>query len=249
MAADLTNWTCAQTEERLSDFLDGQLSAEDLASFEQHRAGCANCAALLARVGATVSGMHSMALLEEPPELVRAILDRTTGARDAERVVVAVPAAQPADSERGWFDWLSALAQPQFAYGALAVLVSALVVSQALGIQWRRPTIAELQPDSIYREANRRGHMIYARGTKLVSDSRVVYEIQSAFETESVPESAPQSKPTPARAPGQSEIAPHAEPRGGIHDPNRASRRANFMTRAATEVASLTLGMNSRSLL
>jgi hypothetical protein len=160
-------------------------------------------------------------------------------------VVATVPAAQPADSERGWFDWLSALAQPQFAYGALAVLVSALVVSQALGIQWRRPTIAELQPDSIYREANRRGHMIYARSTKLVSDSRVVYEIQSAFETESVPESAPQSKPTPARTPGQSEIAPH----DGPHDPNRASRRANMMTRAATEVASLTMGIPSRSLL
>jgi anti-sigma factor RsiW len=245
MAAEQSNWTCAQTEDRLSDFLDGLLSADELAAFERHRAGCANCAALLARVDSTVSGMHAMALLEEPPELVRAILDRTIGPRDANRVVATVPAAQPADSERGWFDWLSALAQPQFAYGALAVLVSALVVSQALGIQWRRPTIAELQPDSIYREANRRGHMIYARSTKLVSDSRVVYEIQSAFETESVPESAPQSKPTPARTPGQSEIAPH----DGPHDPNRASRRANMMTRAATEVASLTMGIPSRSLL
>ena len=252
MAADYTNWTCAETEDRLSDFLDGLLAPDELAAFELHRAGCANCAALSARVGATVNGLHGMALLEEPPELVRAILDRTIGARDANRAVVPVvpakprvPAAQPADSERGWFDWLSAIAQPQFAYGALAVLVSALVVSQALGIQWRRPTIAELQPDNIYREANRQGHMIYARGTKFVADSRVVYEIQSAFENESVPEAAPQPRPAPRPAPGQTEIAPHGEPR----DPSRASRHVNIMTRAATEAASLMLGIHSRSLL
>jgi anti-sigma factor RsiW len=255
MAADNTNWTCAETEDRLSDFLDGLLTPDELAAFERHRAGCANCAALSARVGATVSGLHGIALLEEPPELVRAILDRTIGAREAHRAVAPVapaqprvPAAQPEDLERGWFDWLSAIAQPQFAYGAVAVLVSVLVVSHALGIQWRQPTIAELQPDSIFREANRQSHLIYARGTKLVSDSRVVYEIQSAFETESAPESVPQPKPAPRPTPGQTEIAPHSEPRGEPRDPSRASHPVNIMTRAAAEAASLMLGIHSRRL-
>ena len=257
MADDHTNWTCAETEERLSDFLDGLLAPDGLAAFERHRAGCANCAALSARVGATVSGLHGIALLEEPPELVRAILDRTIGTREADRdarpvasAKPGVPAAQPAESEGGWFDWLSAIMQPQFAYGALAVMVSALVVSHALGIEWRRPTVAELQPDSIYRAANRQGHLIYARGTKIVSDSRVVYEIQSAFESasESVPESAPRPKPAARPTPGQTENAPHVNPNGGPRDPSRASRPANALARAAAETASLILGVHSRSL-
>ena len=110
MADDHTNWTCAETEERLSDFLDGLLAPDGLAAFERHRAGCANCAALSARVGATVSGLHGIALLEEPPELVRAILDRTIGTRKADRdarpvasAKPGVPAAQLAESEGGWF--------------------------------------------------------------------------------------------------------------------------------------------------
>jgi hypothetical protein len=207
-------------------------------------------------VGATVSGLRGIALLEEPPELVRAILDRTIGARTADRAArpvapVAparprVPSAQPAETESGWFDWLSAIAQPQFAYGALAVMVSVLVVSHALGIQWRRPTIAELQPDSIYREANRQGHLIYARATKTVSDSRVVYEIQSALEAAPAAESAPQPKPAARPAPGQTEIAPHVAPNGGPHDPTRASRPVNVMVRAAAEAASLMLGVHAR---
>jgi|HubBroStandDraft_6_1064221.scaffolds.fasta_scaffold483685_2 hypothetical protein len=245
MTLDHTTWTCADTENRLTDFLDGVLAPGELAAFEQHRAGCATCTALAARVGATVGTLHSMALLEEPPELVRAILDRTIGAREVAREVIPIAAApEPDDERRGWFDWFSVIAQPQFAYGLVAVLVSALVVSHALGIQWRRPTSADLDPANLYREANRSGHIVYARGTKIVSDSRIVYEIQSEFESE--PESAPAPQPTPVhrQAPGQTRIAPS----NGPYDPTRASRPANTATRAAAEMASLIVGMYPRKL-
>jgi hypothetical protein len=246
MTLDHTTWTCADTENRLTDFLDGVLAPDELATFEQHRAGCAGCAALAARVGVTVGSLHVMALLEEPPELVRAILDRTSGAREATREIIPVGAAEPEpeDERRGWFDWLSAIAQPQFAYGLVAVLVSALVVSHALGIQWRQPTSADLDPANLYREANRSGHLVYARGTKIVSDSRIVYEIQSEFESEPESTPAPQSTPVHREAPGQTRIAPS----NGPHDPTRASHPANPTTRAAAESASLVVAMNPRKL-
>jgi Putative zinc-finger len=245
MTPDSTTWTCSDTGNRLSDFLDGALAPAELAAFERHRSECADCTALSASVGATVAGLHSMALLEEPPELVRAILERTIGARAADAQPSAIP-AKPEKTGRSWFDWLSAVAQPQFAYGALAVLVSALAVSHALGIEWRRPTVAELEPASLYRAANSRGHIVFARGTKFVSDLRIVYEIQAAFESdpELEPEPAPQSKPAPKPTPGQTKIMPP----NGPHDPTRASRPANFATRALAETASLALGIRARNL-
>jgi putative zinc finger protein len=243
MTHENTIWLCADTENRLSDFLDGALAPADLAAFERHRAGCADCAALAEHVGATVGALHGMASLAEPPELVRAILDRTSGAREAIPQAAAIPAAEPEDSNGSWFDWLSALAQPQFAYGAAAVMVSALVVSHALGIQLRRPTAADLEPASIYRAANSRGHVLAARGTKFVSDLRIVYEIQSAIESEPQGEPAPRAKPAPVPTPGQTRIAPPAGP----HDPTRASRPPIFTRRAITEAASLMLGIRGRN--
>jgi hypothetical protein len=246
MTTDRTNWSCAETEDRLSDFLEGALATNDVAAFERHCAGCAACAALSARVGATVSELHALPMIEEPPHLVRAILDRTFGARDVIPGAAAVPAREPAEERRGWFDWISALAQPQFAYGVMAVLVSALVVSHALRIDWRAPITADLQPANIYRVANRDGHLAFARGSKYVSDSRIVYEIQSTFETEPASEAEPQPKPAqPSQIPGQSEAAPPND----THDSSRARRPVNAMRRAASETASFMFDINSRSLL
>jgi len=246
MTTDHTNWTCAETEDRFSDFLEGSLAAGDVAAFERHCAVCAACATLSARVGATVSELHALPMLEEPTQLVRAILDRTIGARDAIRGAAAVPAREPAEERRGWFDWISSLAQPQFAYGVMAVLVSALVVSHALRIDWRRPITADLQPENIYRTVNRDGHMAFARGSKFVSDSRIVYEIQSTFDTEPASEAEPQPKPAqPSQTPGQSEAAPS----GGTHDSSRTIRPVNAMRHAASETASFMFDINSRSLL
>ena len=252
MPTDHNIWTCAETETRFSDFVDGLLAPDERAAFDRHRAGCAACATLSARVAATVSGLHAMPMLEAPPELVRAILARTSGAHDAECTASAAPGTQSARTKRRWLEWLSALAQPRFAYGVLSVLVSALVVSHALGIEWRRPTTADLDPANIYRTANRQGHLIYARGTKFVADSRIVYEIQSALDSEPAAESAPQQNTAPSRAPaetpshapGQTRIVPPAGPR----DPERAGRPADFMSRAVTRTASLMLSILVRPL-
>ena len=93
--------------------------------------------------------------------------------------------------------------QPRFAYGALTVLVTLGVVSQALGIQWRTPTLADLNPVHLYRTADRKAHLVYATGSKFVGDLRVVYEIQSRLPPE--PDTPPPKPPAaPPSSPGQS---------------------------------------------
>src|SRR5579885_3017624 len=54
------NWTCEQIEARLSDCLDGQLSAEERAAFEAHVRVCAQCAPLFAQVSQLVGELHAM---------------------------------------------------------------------------------------------------------------------------------------------------------------------------------------------
>jgi len=190
-------WTCEQIEERLSDYVDRLLDAGERTGFETHVAACPRCARLAGRVGRLVDRIHRLEPVEAPPRLVPQILDRTLG-----------PQAQ----KEGWRAWLSVFRpvwQPRFAYGALSLFVTIVVLSQALGIQWRKPTLADLSPANVYRAADRRAHLIYARGSKFVTDLRVVYEIQSRLRPEAEPQPAPEPKP----GPGQSEGPPAKSPR------------------------------------
>src|SRR6266849_1280067 len=154
MAPNDKQWACEQIETQLSDYLDRLLTAAERGGFEEHVAGCARCAPLVRSVGGLVNGMHRLEPLEAPPRLVYNILDRTLGARTEKK------------GWRAWMGWLQPIWQPRFAYGAVSVLVTAAVLFQALGFQWRKPTLADLSPVNMYRAADRRAHIIYARGTR-----------------------------------------------------------------------------------
>jgi anti-sigma factor RsiW len=201
------------TEDRLSDFLDGLLTAEERAAFEAHRSGCGACTGLVARVSGMVQKLRTLPAVEEPPQLVYAILDATLGPRKTK------------DGWRSWFRWLRPVWQPRFAYGALTVLVTFGVVSHALGVQWRKPTLAELSPTALYRNANRHAHLYYARSVRFVADLRIVYEIQTRLR----PETEPEQEPQPAPAPGQSNGPAPREPR----DTNRVNQMSHELTETA----------------
>ncbi len=212
------------TEDRLSDSLDGLLTAEERAAFEAHRSGCNACTALVARVSGMVQNLRTLPAVEEPPQLVYAILDATLGPREAKA------------GWRSWFRWLRPVWQPQFAYGALTVLVTFGVVSHVLGVQWREPTLAELSPTAIYHNVNRHAHLAYARSVRFVADLRIVYEIQTRLR----PETEPEQEPQPTPAPGQSNGPAPREPRD--------TNRVNQMTHELAETAVLFEDMAPRRL-
>ena len=142
-------WTCEQTEARLSDYLDGVLSAGELAAFNAHVPTCARCAPLLGSVSHVVSGLHSIEPLEAPPRLVYSILDKTLG---------------PRESLTGWravFGWARGIASVRFAYGALSVAATLVIFVTAAGFNWRHPKLSDLQPANIYRNADRQAHLVY----------------------------------------------------------------------------------------
>ena len=72
------------------------------------------------------------------------------------------------------------------------------------GFSFRKPKLADLRPATIYRNTDRKVHLVYASSVKFVSDLRVVYEIQTrlnendqspATREEVIPQSAPNKQP------------------------------------------------------
>jgi len=187
------NWNCQEVETKLSEYLDGELAAADEAACAAHIAGCVHCSELVASVRGLVGAMHAIDPVPAPLSLVPAILERTLGPKSESH------------GWRAWLGWLRPVWQPRFAYGALTVMLTVMVLSQALGIQWRKPTLADLNPVNLYQGANREAHLIVARGEKYFGDLRVVYEIESklrAIEPDRQQQTAPAAQPG---APGKSE--------------------------------------------
>ncbi len=92
----------------------------------------------------------------------------------------------------------------------------ARLANSILTFSWRKPKLADLAPATIYHNADRQAHLIYARSTKFVSDLRVVYEIQSRMnENEQNPTSREESVPqtSPRKDPGQTDNSNPSVPR------------------------------------
>jgi hypothetical protein len=83
-------------------------------------------------------------------------------------------------------------------YGFASVAATFLIVLTASGFSWRKPKLADLKPATIYRNFDRQTHLVYARGTKFVSDLRVVYEIQSRLTQDDQQNPAQEHRPRPA---------------------------------------------------
>lgn len=196
----MTNdWTCEQIEARLSDYLEGLLQPGERMSFDAHVKSCARCAALVASVSDALTNLHAMEELEEPPRLVYAILDKTLGPRET------------VTGWRGVLAWVKGLANPRFAYGAVSLAATFLLLASSVGFSWRKPKLADLKPANIYHNADARVHLAYARGTKFVSDLRVVYEIQARFSQSDEMQTNQENvtpKPGTQKDPGRSDASP-----------------------------------------
>ncbi len=200
----MVNWTCEQTEVRLSDYLDGVLNPGEQHAFDEHVNGCERCTPLVAGVSHLLTNLHGMEEIPTPPRLVYAILDKTLGPREA------------ATGWSGVLGWFRSAVSPRLMYGSVSVVATAMVLLTASGFSWRKPKIADLSPVNVYRNADRQAHLVYARGSKFVSDLRVVYEIQARFRQDSDLPTTPEStmpEASPEKQPGRTDGSTPASPK------------------------------------
>ncbi len=199
-------WTCDQTEARLSDYLDGLLQPAEQAAFDLHVNACERCTPLVADVSHVLGALHKLEQVEPPARLANSILTATLGPQ----------------SWRNAKRWLRGLQSPRFVYSAVSVTATLIVILTASGFSWRKPKLADLAPATIYHNADRQAHLVYAHTAKFVSDLRVVYEIQSRMnEGEQNPASREESVPqtSPKKEPGQTDNSNPSAP----HQQNRAN--------------------------
>jgi anti-sigma factor RsiW len=186
------NWTCEQTEARLSDYLDGLLQPAEQSAFNVHVNTCEKCAPLVAAVAHTLGGLYALEAVEAPAELENAILTATLGA----------------PSWRNLRRWLKSLRSPRFVYSMVSVAATMVVILAASGFSFSKPKLADLRPATIYRNADRQAHLVYAHSIKFVSDLRVVYEIQTRLnENDQNPASREPTIPqdSPGKQPGRTD--------------------------------------------
>jgi anti-sigma factor RsiW len=193
-------WTCEQTEARLSDYLDGLLQPIEQTAFDLHVNACERCTPLVAAVSHVLGTLHTLEQVEPSPQLASSILAATLGPQ----------------SWRNAKRWLRGFQSPRFVYSAVSVAATFIVVLTASGFSWKKPKLADLAPTTIYRNADRQAHLVYARSTKFVSDLRVVYEIQSRM-NDSEPNPANREstipQPAPKNEPGRTDGTNPASPR------------------------------------
>lgn len=179
------NWNCAQTEARLSDYLDGTLAEAEQQAAAAHVRACARCAEWLDARQA-VLWLQRVEPLPVPLGLETRILAHTTG--------LAPRVSFWATLLAGW----RALRQPRVALSLAAALFSLSLVLQTFNVNLRELSASDFRPSNIYRKLDSTVHVAYGRGVKFVNDLRLVYEIRSRLdELRPLVEEPPREAPPP----------------------------------------------------
>ena len=81
MSVDVEQLSCQELVELVTDYLEGALSAEETARFEEHLGRCTGCAAYLEQIRQTIELTGRLTPESLSPEAERALLDAFRGWR------------------------------------------------------------------------------------------------------------------------------------------------------------------------
>jgi len=219
--------THLELENLASDYLESELVEVQRLQVEAHLRDCAGCREVMADLRRVMDLCRSAEELEPAPWLVPKILRATVGER------------KPSFRER-WSAFFRPTAQPRLAYAVAMAIFSFSIIVNAAGLDLRKVTLADLNPRHWFYQANRTGHLLYARAEKFYYDLRVVYEIESRFRQLRSQPSEPQPE-----APRQ-EPAPGGSTDRGAPTPTQLASVGGLVTVAASSLTVVTTTASPR---
>ena len=181
--------THLELENLISAYLEGELETVRKVEVAAHLAGCDSCRVLLEDVRGVIKLCQEAEALEPAPWLVSKILRATAGER-----------------KPGWRERLAAFlrptVQPRLAYTVAMAIFSLSMLVNVAGINLRNLSLQDLNPRVWAYQANRSGHLLYARAEKFYYDLRVVYEIESRIRQLQAPAEEPAKESPKPESPG-----------------------------------------------
>jgi anti-sigma factor RsiW len=163
--------TCANLELALCDYLDGTLTAAEMADVEGHLSVCSACAQLASDARAALAFMERVADVEAPPELVTRMfaIPGTPEARLAVRTGI-----------RGWIhNLLQPMLQPRMVMGLSLTILFFGMMARCAGIPERKLSAGDLDPARVWTGVEDRVQRGWERSVKFYENLRFVYQIQS----------------------------------------------------------------------
>jgi len=195
--------THMELENLVSDYLEGQLDTARRVEVEAHLDGCPECKELTATVREGIELCRSAEDLEPAPWLVSKIMRATVGERKATFWDQAAAYIRP-------------VLHPRVAYAVAMGVFSFSIIINVAGINLRHVKAQDLNPRTWFHQANRNGHLFYARAEKFCYDLKVVYELETRLR-----QLRQQSEPGKGEEPKQSP-SPEA-PAGGSSEGQQPS--------------------------
>jgi hypothetical protein len=191
-----TSPACGHWETLLADALDGQLRAEDEATFSGHMASCAACTALFDE---SRRGREWLDFLSAEPEVPSGLLDKIlaqTGPGQAAgfglvpeagsvAVVTGVPLltdrvkAVPAWQRPGFMGYVRRFAEPRLMMTAAMAFFSVALTLNLTGVRLNKVKLSDLKPTAVRSFMERRITMASTPIIRYYDHLRLVYEVQS----------------------------------------------------------------------
>jgi|GEM_PF-221494 hypothetical protein len=224
---------CGQWETLLSDALDGLLKPEDEATFSQHMAGCAACAALFEEAR---RGREWLEFLSPEPEVPEGLLDKilaSTGPGQAAGHSLVTTSGEalpvlPAWQQPGLVARVRRFAEPRLMMTAAMAFFSIALTLNLTGVRLTGLKLSDLRPSSIRSFMERRLTLASTPIIRYYDHLRLVYEVQSRVRElrrnsegeNAAPQEQPQTQPA---TPGESKQTPSRKDGGSRVDPPQQS--------------------------
>jgi len=161
--------TCAEMEVLICDYVDGTLGPDARTTFEQHLAGCRNCAEMAVDAAAAVNFMERAAEVEPPPELMTRLLFEAPWAQ----------ARTPATGIRSWFRRIfHPVLQPRFAMGMAMTILSFAMLARFV-TPARQLRASDMAPAKVWASLEDRAYRSWERSVKFYESIKFVYQIQT----------------------------------------------------------------------